>query len=394
MRMKKKQLTTNVFVLAFIIWQWSEIINGSTIRYLPGMKYVRYVLVAVTVGLLVIRIAKKKYTIKRLVIIITISVFLLINDIRTGYDTYLPLWLFLVAIKENDFEITMKVLYRHLLVSMMLVISLRIIGIIEDKSDVFMITDFTRENFRRYALGFNHPNLFGMRLFELGVLHLYVNRLKLRIVDLIFYILILGIIYYVPNCQAATVCGLLVLPFAVYYKFKTKTSKRFLRIMQFGCTGIAMLCNLYSLIFGILGRETSNFVYMFDVWSSNRLKYAHLVYLKYGFSLFGKVVNIGRQAGTDVKYLDNGYIAILVKNGVFIYLMMSFLILFTIYKATKKDFLLGIILMVYAIDGLMTGNLWSTAINPFSIVAGIYAIEFFNKRVNPRKKKGLHISSI
>lgn len=394
MRMKKKQLTTNVFVLAFIIWQWSEIINGSTIRYLPGMKYVRYVLVAVTVGLLVIRIAKKKYTIKRLVIITAISVFLLINDIRTGYDTYLPLWLFLVAIKENDFEITMKVFYRHLLVSMMLVISLRILGIIKDKSDIFMITDFTRENFRRYALGFNHPNLFGMRLFELGVLHLYVNRLKLKIYDLIFYILILGIIYYVPNCQAATVCGFLVLPFAVYYKFKTKTSKRFLRKMQFGCTGIAMLCNLYSLIFGILGRETNNFVYMFDVWSSNRLKYAHLVYLKYGFSLFGKVVNIGRQAGTDVKYLDNGYIAILVKNGVFIYLIMSFLILFTIYKATKKDFLLGIILMVYAIDGLMTGNLWSTAINPFSIVAGIYAIELFNKRVNLRKKKGLQISSI
>ena len=393
--MRKISKIRNTFTLAFLIWQCSEIISGSTINALPGMRYLKNLLVIISFSLLLYRIFEKKYKPNQLIIIFLVSILFVIADLETGYGAYLPFWLFLVAINKNDYEITMKTFYNFLLVAIPLVICLRLGNIIEDKSPIFMEASFLRDNFNRYALGFNHPNTFGIRLFELAALHLYVHRNKLKIRNFIFYVFVLGVIYLVPNCQAAVIIGLALLCISMFLFFKKKVTDKTFKFFKISLSIIAIICNVYSIVFGILGREINRYVYLIDVWASNRLKYAHMVFQRYGFSLFGTIVNVGRQQGADVRYLDNGYIAVLVKNGFFVYIVMTILIIYTIYKATERDILLGSILMLYAVDGIMTGGLWLTAYNPFNIIAGIFiADRFVKKRDNTLLAKNRILGNI
>lgn len=156
---------------------------------------------------------------------------------------------------------------------------------------------------------------------------------------------------------------LLMVHIIVFQKFKEKELYAIM-IISFPVIFSALKSSNYSLLSGwmfIIASQKSDFEKL--IRTAYKILRLNKVYLLYGIPVFGQKVFISEAERELVGitydlYLDNGYMALLIRYGILVYGIFSVCYLSAmIFLYRKKQWYLLIILFIYALYGVMeNGN--------------------------------------
>lgn len=361
-------LTTYIFTF----WFATEILLSVNLQNVAGisMNLLTQFQAVLTLALLIVQIAWfQNYTKQEFWCIAGISVLLTIAMMTSGIRSLFSAWLFIVASQNTDFDEIIRIAYNVLLVMLLVVILFYFAGVIPDPL-------YYRGNHLRFSFGFTHPNTFGARLFQLVACRCYLRRRRLRWWDSVVALALAFFAYVVPNSQAATVGILLVcvVMLGIYLKIK----------LPVWCLVTFAACiPAVSVVLSWINVREYPLLARIDRMLSSRFTCVHIVWQRYGVTLFGHRIYVTPQERALIGlkqslWLDNAYGHVLLRYGAAVFLLFVAGYLYTIYWHGKRchGVLVGI-LLVYALYGVEEIYLQMLSYNVFLLVM---APILYNKR--------------
>lgn len=372
-------LSEKLFLTAYVLWMLSSAIGlttlSTTFSVAPALRRVTQNL---SIGIILIKCLRGRYSSKAILAILFITPIVTYGAYKSGNVRYLTLWFFAVGMQDVDVDTVIRVTYRFLVVLIPSIMLLRVIGVIPDHLDIFG-TFSSRYGIQRQALGFSHPNGLGMKFFELAACYCYLHRdfISLKTIASVGFLALLT--FLIPNSLGSFVAIIMLLGVSVYFALHKQENDSELRRFAWISTVLSLAFNIYSIFVGKNGVDIHPLVAKVDSFASDRLLYSHIVFDYYGFGLFGQTINVGRGEYADFSFLDNSYIDLLLRQGLLVYLIITVVILLTIFKQSKADMFYGSILFIYALLGITTNGAFNIASNPF-ILSACYLL-YNNKRL-------------
>lgn len=360
----------NIFLFIFILWYVNEIICKTTMKSIFGIPVGRIdnMVKYLSLGLLLVQmIFGQTYKKKEIVGIGILSVPFIITAAVSGNYSLLSAWMFVAAAKEVSFEKIVKAVYRILCVMIPFVVFLRLAGAIEE---------FTkpRGDELRHSLGFAHPNQLGIVLFQLVVCHCYLHRNKIRAVDFILVSAALLFTYIVPNSQSACLSMFLLLAVWIFCGKFQNCRPKIKNVYGKVLVMLALLCNAGSVFLSIVDVRRFPFLRKMDFLISDRFATGYITLQVYGIRLWGQPVflheeerlRMGMADGAGRLYLDNSYLALLIRYGMISYFIFSiaYLLLMNYFRKKEQYFMVSV-LFVFAVYGVMENCLFSAFHNVF-----------------------------
>ncbi len=269
----------------------------------------------------------------------------------------LELAVLVVGLRGTDRDRILKKNYVMLLAATIIIITLGILGVISGQT-------VTRENGAvRYSLGFYHPNVLGMRIFQIAAMHLYFrSKERIRPADAVVILLSGVFILRIADSKTATILLLLTgsaaLIFAVLESRRAGNAVLAGGVMG-GVFKALPFCSALIPVFAVFGflmlaRLPQAADDSSTVWS--RVSQSRLYFNYYGLSWHGRALMDKYSAGAPkgMYTLDNGYMYLLLGFGVlaFVLLMAGEICLaFRTYR--RGEWVLLIILFLYLLFGMM-----------------------------------------
>ena len=362
----------NLFRPIFIFWYATEILFNTTLESFFGIpisqlnSIVNYiVLIFLIIQISFFQIYRKK----EIIIITCISIPIIVAAAKSTNFSLLSAWMFIIASKKSDFDEIVDIAYKILCVMIPLVMICCFIGIIEDYTGV-------RNEIVRHSLGFSHPNQLGLRLFQFMACYLYRKKSMLKFYDFFVPIVIMIFTYLIPNSQTAYICMLILILLLFVYIIGEQYSQSILSIYGKALIVFAVLFNALSVSWSIINVRGNPILYQIDLWLSRRFSACYRVFQLYGISLLGQRVYIFEEERKVVGiigklYLDNGYMALLLRYGIIVYGVFSVSYIFAMLHMKKRNqYFLLIVLFVYALYGVMENGIYMVTHNIFLISFG------------------------
>ena len=362
----------DLFLPIFTLWYMTEIFFNTTLESFLGFSIMQLngitnylILILLMIQIIFFQTYKKK----ELFIIAVVSIPIIISAARSSNYSLLSALMFIIASKNTDFEKSISVAYKILCIMIPLVIVSRFLGIIDD----YIVM---REGIVRYSLGFSHPNQLGLRLFQLLACHLYINRNKLKSYNYFIAIVIVVLIYLIPNSKTAYICTFLLILLLMIYEIFQKHNQLMIEIYGRVLILFSVAFNVLSVIWSLIDVRCNFILHQIDLFMSRRFSYCYQVFQLYGISVWGQKIYISEDevklAGIIGKlYLDNGYMAIMIRYGIIVYIVFSICYLLAMHNFKKKNqYFLLIILFVYALYGVMENGIYMVTHNIFLISLG------------------------
>ena len=365
--MIKKQTIINAL---FYIGYLCIIINSMMYRVI-GIEKFLYVLNIVSYILLtfVIILSFDKFDKKSILFVLILLTISIISSKLSGDLLPIKFSFVILASKRIDFNKLIKndMIVKILLVS--IIVILHYLGMTNDY--VIYRIDGTMRN----SMGFSHPNIFGFHLMIIGLEYFYVKYINHKKVSLFDYVLLFTLLYIIDICSDSRSSILAIILFAILFLFrnglkrKCDNNKVIFSILEY----FFIILTVISLVSTIIYNNANEIFYNINKITSNRIFYNNYFYYKYGISLFGQqIITIGteiaRLNGINALVLDNVYIQLLIRYGLFMYLTFAYLFTKSIKYAYKNnDFYIFLILLVLITFGLMETSLIIIDVCPFLI---------------------------
>lgn len=365
--MYKRIFFQNFYIFIFGFWYSTEIVFNTTLNSILGVQIdiLNNLVNWLIFMLLMLQIIfMQSYTKKELIVVILITLPIVISTGSSGNKSLLSLWMFIVGSKKISFDKIVQTAYRILIIMIPLVIFLRLMGLIDDYT-------IMRGSVQRFSLGFSHPNQLGMRIFQLTLCHCYMNRMKLSIIHYWNIIFAVAFTFIISNSKTAYISLIVFLSVLLFYEYIERKSPIITKIFARSLVIGAFLLNVFSLTLSYIDVNRNVILSRIDKWMSFRFSWCHRVWQIYGVSFWGQKVYIwgeelkavGRQSRL---YLDNAYVAILLRYGILVFLIISFMYLYLIKSMViRKEYVLTIILFLYSLYGLMETGLFMLSHNIF-----------------------------
>ena len=369
MRTKKNFLLSidkqDWILITFAVWFTVGIIFKSTMESVVGIpkETINSVVnVCVVLMLMVQIVIWQRYTRGELLLIVAITALLLISALNCKYLYLVSTWMFIVAAKEVNYEQLVRLQMRIVQICVPFVIILCSLGILEDRT-------IYRGSELRHSLGFVHPNILGLRIFQWAVCYVYLmGERTLKSFEIVFLLLGIFFVYQVPNAQTAVASLALLLVGELLFQLLKERSvlkKYFSKLIIV----VTLLINFGSICLSMIDLAKYPLMKKLDMFLSLRFSEGHKLYVLHGLSWLGQEVYVSEAEG---KYLDNAYMTLLVRYGILVYLLFTicfFLLLLKLYRMEK--FKLLNILALYAVYGIMSNSLYTIEHNIFIVMMGI-----------------------
>lgn len=348
--LKKNISLEKLFIIMVVSLNYFRFYN-----FIPKLLVIFYMLMILLLFLYLL--CKKKFSKKgflNIVLLLIIGMFCLYLN---GNDMLFFFVLSAISIVNLDNDEFIKCFFYTSLIMFILTIILNIFGILPS----YNINKYDGEIiYKRYSLGFGHVN--SVFLYYLPILfgcyHVFVKNKKSKLINFIVQIIVIYILYKYTLCRTGFLISVLFLIYTLlnnkyYYNKYIKYSFLFFTIISL----------LVAVLFGF---NQSNFV---NLLISNR---AYLVnyYIKNNLliNLFGNRFDL-------VYTLDNLYAFILVKYGIFIYIIYMFIYFNSIKKMEDNNKYL-IYIFFFLLYGLSEGNMCTN----FMLILQIKEL-FFKRQV-------------
>ena len=332
-----------IFILVNTFFKGIGLDNNSKI-YLIGL-----IIGAIALGE---KLLNDKYTKKELFFIVSSLLVGIVTFLTTKTPTLLLTCLCLSGMKNVETDDVLKKMYYVRTVTFFAVITLSLLGIIENEKISMWRNGGVSE---RYSLGFGHPNTLHLTFFILVALYIYNRYEKLNVFH---YIIIIGlnlIIYHFSVSRTGMIVTMLLLVFCMISKFRA-INKIILKLPIVIFVSLLFISFATGLLYGKVGiMDKIN-----DILNG-RVAYSHYYLQTYGFSLFGN------NAKNDANALfDNGYLYMYIQFGIvgFIYLSSLYLRIFKriIEKIDVKKAILSICFLIYIFTESFSPNIFMNII--------------------------------
>ncbi len=367
--MNKTIQLKNFFIYIFIFWYSTEILFNSTLDSIMGISAdkISNIVTWLVFALLMFQIAfLQSYTKRELMIIILITVPVITATVLSGQRQMMSVWMFIVAARNVDVHKVICTAYKILLIMIPMIMLMCLLGIIDN---VIVM----RGSVRRFALGFSHPNQLGLRVFQLMACYCYVHKDKLDKLNYIYFLLVVLFLKRIPNSKTAYIATVVLLLMLVLYRFIKDQKAEYIRTYENGILTGAFLLNFFSVVFSYIDVNRNFILARINSWMSSRFSVCHKVWSLYGVSFFGQRIYVTESerelVGIKNKlWLDNSYVSLLLRYGILMFLIFSIGYLCLIKSMLiKREYVLAIILFLYAVYGLMETGWYMITHNIFLI---------------------------
>ena len=303
--------------------------------------------------------SKKRKITEILALLLLFAMLLFLIFAISGSGAIIFLFTFSFAAKKIQRN---KLIKTDLILKMSLVLAV----MIGDWAGLIKVSDFMRAGEIRNSFGFHHPNFAGLILLNiyLDIIFLRKNKKKTNILLALPFFLVIGEIIDSRNAAYGVVIAAIVqlIPFS---KILNTDKKRI-----FFSISVMAIFSAISLYF-VLAPMNKNMQEL-DLFLSGRIKYSRAFYDYYGITLFGnRFSKYGkREFGNAFYVLDNGYLHLLIHNGVLIFVAIMFLYVSRMKSSLKdNENTLFAALMTFVCIGLMEQAMFQPLKNPFLILS-------------------------
>lgn len=356
----------NIFYFSFFLWYSMEILFSSTIMnftYLP-MQQLNDIIGYIVLVLMIIQIFFfQKYNVRDIIVIVLSSVIVIVSAIKSGNNSILSMWIFIVSSKKVNLDAVVRSAYKVLCFMVSLVIILFFFKIIPEVT-------LYRNGIVRHSMGFIHPNQLGLRVFQLIMCRLFLHRNRFRMADIVISVLGVVFVYYVPNSQ--TSFGALIILFFLTIIYAFIRDKDYIVMKTAGVILIStsILLNVICVVL-----STRPLIHKFWVeinqFISFRFSYCYRVYKIYGITFWGNDIAVtmseremrGMQ-NLGKLYLDNAYLSLILRFGILMFVLFSLMYYLTMYYFMQHNQLYIVIIMfVYSVYGIMETGMYQMSHN-------------------------------
>lgn len=305
------------------------------------------------------------------IVLIIYALFLFFNS-----ESYVWVFIFLFlcsCIKTINKKKLLLSIFLGILLSYLIVVLMALLGQIPNLS--FIRNDGTY----RPAIGFNHPNNFGMFSFEICLLLFFLYFKNHKFIVILSQAFIFYANYFIVFSRTSAFLILLTFLFEIvlilfgekrYYKLK----KPF----------IFLICILFLviIIYLLISYEVFPLNYTIDNFFSSRLSLSINYANSYSIKFFGQNLIYGKESNAFLYTLDNSYLYLLLGFGFipFVFYFLSLLISF--YMCFKKNLYREIIVLImFCFYGFTETCLLRFDLNFSIIFIGFLTSDFLNSKI-------------
>ena len=345
-------LQQNGYYVIYILWFLMEIlINCSTAgQQVPHSLYISIQRI-LKYALIFYIIFFQQYSIREILIIIPVTILFYYSARLSHFHELFYTWLLIIGLKKSDFD---KILLFSLWI---LGICIPVYGIL-CKAGIFPDAGVFRGDQFRTALGFIHPNSFGVRVFIFSACWYYVRRNNLCAADYTFIVLLALFVWFVPNSRTSSLCMILLSVLLIFYSKTSFTSSSLCSILNYLLIACAVLSNVATVLLSIVYSESNGIMLLIDKALSGRLSIANQLYREFGITPLGQQIYVNMSEriyaglGNVAINFDNSYMRILLHWGIIVYVVVSVAVIWgLIYEKRRKNptpFLILFMVLVYS----------------------------------------------
>lgn len=287
--------------------------------------------------------------------------FFLISNFN-GQTNFLTIILIALGLSNRNIKIYVKAIYYATIVGISMILLLRFTGIIPD------MLGLSPRGSIRYSLGFLSDRGISDNYFYFCQLFIFLKYDKLKKYWLIILLIPMLILYKVNDARATLI--LLILMFLMVLIAKSNNTGKTTTILYY-LTNITYITSAsLTILSSILYDNLSNFWVSLDNLSSGRLHLSQFFMIAFPPRMLGQKLPLGLDSSSlwlnynkNYLMLDSGYMTMLIEAGILIFIIMTFLILFTLKKL--KDSRDNISLIFWIIMGL--NMIQTRPLNPTSL---------------------------
>lgn len=377
------RISRNVlYKTVFSIWFMTGVLTRTTIGRTNGIsldKLDDIVDIVVAVAMLLIILFFQEYSFKEMITLGIIASLVLITGIRSGNYLLVPTFLFIAAAKNIDLDEMIKLAYVLLIICFAVVLLFYISGHAND----YLLK---RGTHIRYSLGFSHPNILGLRVFQLVVFRYYLRGNRLSFIDFFWGIVASAFTFFVPNSQTAFICITIYVITVFFRKIIVDLTGKTIAFERF-LMGLSVFFNAASVTISLIDQNSNEVVRQINSVLSWRFYYCNYILRKYGVGLLGNKLHISgtgeliRGSGVGRLYLDNAYMGMMLWYGIIIYLLFYFTYLMLMNRSNNKgNFKLFFVMFIFSLYGVMELGMYIISQNLFLIAFNtmLYANETKN----------------
>lgn len=357
-----------VYLICIVLWSFLGSISGyTTISASFGLplsqKYTEVWSVIKKVLLFKILFGNldiHEFPVKRL---LKVAAILLVEELSTYYapsNFLTPLFWFLAAGEGVDVRKVVRALYITQTVMIIMVVCLAVSGEITN-----LTVKRAGSEELRYALGFVHPNTFALYALQVCLMHFYLRKQRVGLLDFAYFGVVFYVIYFVANSRTNAVLMLSLMLFCFAYRLAVngrRSTERF--------AGFWLKCLSFSLI-GVTGLSMIETFVPITIFSDSNLQaranHALAYQEYYGLSLFGQPLILGYQnerVEHNLFTLDNSYAYLLIGFGIVVFALFMLMQILMLRKALKeRDYCTLIVLAIYWVVGFTETALIQTWFN-------------------------------
>lgn len=327
-----------LFLFDFVFIEWTYMSSrGVASWFHVAIRPVMVVSMLYLTALNLLSCPDKKLLLKKVFILSTISLLLLINYRQSELQYFIILCLLAVPAETKSLEKIVDVTLLILLISIPSVILLALVGILPNKV-------MSTPRGLRFCFGFFNPNTLSIWIVVIICLWTIKRYQKFSLLDAIGMGSLICFVFYFTKTRTAILCVFILLILILLFKLSETSS------IALHCTkGIVLLflptCLGLSLFISSTYRETRFFLWL-DHLVSNRFSLGNLALATHPISLLGQVPD------WEI-VLDNVYVRTLLYNGPFVFVLFWGLYYILINKCfAEKQMAWVSVCCVYAFLGI------------------------------------------
>lgn len=350
------KIKLTLFDIWFILYYLSFFIQDLAIKdsllITKTLRYISYLL-------LIIYLGKNKRKKKTLLLFFAAIILSIILSIFTR-DIY---WSIVILIAISSININskhiIKISFYTLFIAVFISFILLNIGLLPN-----IVNKKYDESVIRYGMGFYHSNVLPMIIFYLMVYRILILGNRLKIIEVIFWIILSVIVYSVCNSRnglyGTIICALLYI-----FTKRININLIYHRILVFISKHMIWICVLFSMIMVILQPFNLLTIYNINNYFTGRFAIAYHQMKRGGLHFIN---TMSADEYSSIAYvLDNGYLYTILRYGV-LFILFYIFIQQTLVKKYERNNNVLIILISLVLTNMVDNDLYSYGFLPFIVL--------------------------
>ena len=341
-KIKKLTLVETLSLFSLILFLLISLLNTTFYaRYISGAIYNAAILISVML-LIVKELINNKFNFQKAISLLgVIIVYALVSSVTGFLSTLAISVIFIFSLRDISFKYVAKTSFYISLFTLIVVILSSQIGLISD------YVEFSSGRIRHY-LGFRYSLFPSTVMLNIVASSLFLTQDKVSYKRLFFLLLLTIWIFYQTDSRLTFISSLLLLGINLVVKWYPSILKSSgLLLKTFKLTYIVnaylsyLIAKMYLSFSSPFLNELSNNINQF---LGGRIYYANRSLNVYGYNLFGQKINwigngldINGQRGlSEYLYVDNLYIQILQRYGLFVLIILLLIFTLTLHHLLKQ----------------------------------------------------------